>query len=315
MKLEIPLLTSAIIGFWGAEAAPLTSTASQQAIEWSVSYQGHTIFEYSFAPQKFKPYVKVLATVDGFNLLRDAPSDHLHHHALMYGIKVNGINFWEEVSGSGIQKPVNTDAPKFDTNPQGQPRATLHQTVHWLSPADAWLPDTTKLALLVEERTLKLTVNEKSREVALEWESVFTVGTKTNEVGLTGSSYHGLGMRFVQTLDPLARHFNADGPPDLSNGKQDVSPHRWASVSFEPAGHPATIAVLGDPNNTRGNPKFFTMLTPFAYLSATQGLDKEPLIYHTGQQFSLRYLVVVYPELKSPASLDARGQSWSNPPP
>ena len=37
--------------------------------------------------------------VTGENLLRDAPHDHLHHHALMYGIRVNGVNFWEETPG------------------------------------------------------------------------------------------------------------------------------------------------------------------------------------------------------------------------
>jgi hypothetical protein len=50
-------------------------------------------------------------------------------------------------------------------------------------------------------------------------------------------------------------------------------------VSFDAPGHPATIALAGHPANARGDATYFSMLTPFAYLSATQALDKEPLSY------------------------------------
>ena len=52
------------------------------------------------------------------------------------------------------------------------------------------------------------------------------------------------------------------------------------------------------------------MNTPFAYLSATQGLDKEPLVYRTGDKFTLRFLVLLYPELKSANALSSRVKRW-----
>ncbi len=76
----------------GLECAPISETSA-----WKIAYQGKPVLVYAFNPQKFKPYVKELRTIQGDNILRDAPFDHLHHHALMYAIRVNGINFWKKL--------------------------------------------------------------------------------------------------------------------------------------------------------------------------------------------------------------------------
>jgi hypothetical protein len=301
-----------------AAAATLSFETSEEATAWSVLYGQQKVFVYSFAPQKFKPYVKEFSPLGGENILRDAPFDHLHHHALMYGIRVNGINFWEEVSGNGVQKVIRTSRPVCtEGGADGQAEAKFEQVLHWVAPQDAFLPDTAPVALLVERRALVLTVNPARQEVALEWKSRFEVGGKTNTVTLGGATYHGLGIRFRQDLDKLAAHRlagTADVPAgivlDLANSRQDLSKAPWAAVSFDVPGHPATIALAGHPANARGDAVFFSMLTAFPYLSATQGLDKEPLIYHRGDQFELDYLVLVYPEAKPSETLRGRVEAW-----
>ena len=289
---------------------PLQVQQHTAAAAWSVQHRGHTLFTYAFAPGKFKPYVQEMATVEGFNILRDAPFDHLHHHALMFAIRVNGINFWEEVPGCGVQKPVQTADPKVGVSPAGLPQASLTQVLHWLAPQDAFQPDTTARALLVERRTLTLTVDEPRREVALQWRSEFEVGQATNEVTLGGANYYGLGARFLQELDPIAAHFTATGPLDLANNRQDVSQHPWAAVAFDRAGTPVTFAMFGAPKNTGGAPWFFSMKTPFAYLSATQRLDQQPLKCVRGDRFQLDYLVVVQSGIAGKDQLEARYQRW-----
>jgi hypothetical protein len=166
------------------------------------------------------------------------------------------------------------------------------------------------VALLVEHRTLVLTIDPKNEEVALEWKSQFEVGPTTNTVVLSGANYHGLGMRFLQELDPLAIHSVAGTRPDLSNNRQDVSAAPWEAVSFNAPGSPATIALAGHPSNTRGDATYFSMLTPFAYLSATQALDKEPLTYHSGDKWQLNYLVLLYPEAQPSAVLRQYVEAW-----
>ena len=294
-----------------AAEQPLSLEPTTQTTEWNVNFHGRKVLGYAFAPGKFKPYVKSLATIKGDNLLRDAPFDHLHHHALMYGIRVNGLNFWEETPGCGVQKPVQTAPPEITLDAAGLPTAILRQTIHWLAPADAYIPDTTKLALLIEQRTLTLTINEPRQEVALQWSSAFEVGPRTNEVTLTGANYHGLGLRFLQELDALAAHLNSTGAPDLSGGKQDVSQAKWGAVSFARPANPLTVVLFGHPANVRGDAWFFTMRQAFPYLAATQHLDQEPLVYRTGDKFAVNYLVAVYPELKSAEDLNQRGQQWA----
>jgi hypothetical protein len=301
-----------------ATAAALRLDTTEEATAWSLFYGDQKVFVYSFAPQKFKPYVKELSPLGGENILRDAPFDHLHHHALMYGIRVNGINFWEEVSGNGVQKVIRTSRPVCsEAGPDGQAQAKFEQLLHWAAPQDAFLPDTSRTALLVEHRALVLTVTPAQREVALEWKSSFEVGGKTNTVTLAGANYHGLGMRFRQDYDKLAVHRLGGAPDaplgagvDLANSRQDVSKAPWAAVSFDAPGNPATIALAGHPDNARGDAAYFSMLTAFPYLSATQGLDKEPLVYHAGERFELSYLVLVYPEAKPSETLRRRVEAW-----
>jgi hypothetical protein len=296
----------------GRAAEGLSASESKgRPTEWTLSYGGRPVLTYAFDPQQYKPYIKALYTPNGVGVLRDAPGDHLHHHGLMYGIKVNGINFWEETAGCGVEKVVEWRAPETGGNKAGLPQARIVQTLFWLAPEDAFLPNSNAPALLIEQRTLTLVVNPARRETAVEWKSHFRVGSKTNTVTLTGANYHGLGMRFLEELDPVAEHFTETGKPDLSGRKQDVSAHEWEAVYFELPGKAATIALFSSPNNARGRARFFAMKTPFAYLSATQGLDTEPLVYRAGEEFELCYLVTLYPERKTPAELAERNRQWN----
>jgi hypothetical protein len=70
------------------------------------------------------------------------------------------------------------------------------------------------------------------------------------------------------------------------------------------------LVMFGSPDNARGSPAFFTMLDPFAYLSATQGLDKQPLQYAARDKFSLSYLLTVYSANKSPGFIQGRCERW-----
>jgi hypothetical protein len=191
-----------------AAAQPLQAESSAHPARWTFSWQGKPVMVYASAPYQYKPYVQALHTTRGDNVLRDAPFDHLHHHALMYGIKVNDVNFWEEASGSGVQRVVKTDPPALGQSGAGRPQAVLRQELVWVPAADAFLPLTNCNPLLREQRTLTLTIDAKTSEVALLWHSKFTAGSRSNHIVLSGSSYHGLGMRFLQELDSVAVHIS-----------------------------------------------------------------------------------------------------------
>ncbi len=311
MKYFKPITASTFLAlcFWTtvATAQPLRFEHNDRASEWDIYYGTNKVLVYAFDPVKFKPYVKELWTLSGYNVLRDAPSDHLHHHGLMYAIRVNGLNFWEETPGNGVQKTVQSWPPQLVLSADGKPQARLTQVLHWLKPDDAFLPDTSAAALLIEHRTLTVTIDAQAKEVSLQWQAEFEVGGRTNQVRLTGSNYNGLGLRFRAALDSLALHNVGGKIVNVSNSRQDLTQAPWAAITFDQADNPVTLAIAGDHSNRRSDPVFFSMKTPFAYLSATQGLDREPLVYERGEKFTLRYL---YPEVKSTDFLDQRVKRW-----
>jgi len=309
VALTLLLAAPGFVQHVAAAGLAVTESASRPT-EWTLAYEGKTVMVYAFDPQKFKPYVKALSSPDGHEVLRDSPFDHLHHHALMYGIRVNGVNFWEETAGCGVQKVVECPPPVAEPGRGGLQQARVTQLLYWLAPEDAFLPNTNAQPLLIERRTLVLTIDPARHETALHWHSAFEVGSKTNQVTLGGANYHGLGMRFLKELDPVAVHLAPEGPLDLANNRQEVTPHPWEAVLFDLPGKTATIALFGAESNARGNAHYFAMKTPFAYLSATQHLDQEPLVYRHGEHFELSYLITLCSGLKTAESLTERSRQW-----
>ncbi len=277
-------------------------------LEWH--FKGRKLLTYAFASNQFKPYVQELFTLAGDNVLRDAPADHLHHHGLMYAIRINGVNFWEEVDQPGHQRHVTLLGHRTGRSRDGLPQARFTELIHWL-PSGASVTRTAKRnAFLVERRTLELTVNEARQEVALAWHSEFEVGGRTNRVQLQGTDYNGLGLRLPANWDRVARHQNSEAAPYLTQGQRDVFPARWGSVAHEWDGRAAQVLLGARPTGQAGTNTFFSMTQPFTYLAATQGLDRAPLEYRSGDRFVLDYLVLAYPVVHSPAELEARHELW-----
>jgi hypothetical protein len=277
-----------------------------------ILHEQRTVLTYPFATNLFKPYVRELITLDGVDLLRDAPADHLHHHGLMYGIKVNDINFWEEAPHAGRQVPQADLVRDVKKLSDGRSLAQFTQVLHWVSSTNAGVPDTTPVALLIEKRTIGLTIQAASERLYLEWRSEFTVGPGTPLVTLTGSSYHGLGIRFRADFDGVAERFNSEALPYPEDGLQGVLPTRWMAVSHVVAGRPYTLTLFQHPANP-GQLRFFSMQKAFTYLSATQGLDEAPLIYRAGDRWTIRHLLLVSPGRLSQEQLDRQYESFAQP--
>jgi hypothetical protein len=276
-----------------------------------VTYKGRPLLVYAFAGNQFKPYVKELYTLQGDNVVVDAPPDHLHHHGLMYAIRVNGNNFWEERDQPGYEKSFSLLPPQSGRSASGLPQAWFTQVVLWVPYKDVAVADPRSVALLVESRTLTLTVDEALQEVALDWHADFKVGAGAPTVTLAGANYHGLGLRLPAAFNLVAQHQNSQNAPPTNRGGE-VTPARWSSVSHRLNDHDITVAVFGHPETDGKLPMFFTMVQPFTYLSVTQGLDKATRQYSAGDKFSLDYRVVSYTEHRNPEFLQKRYSTWND---
>ena len=291
-------------------AAKLSEVIDLEKGELRWLYQGRPLLVYAFAADQFKPYVRALYTLRGENILRDAPADHLHHHGLMYAIRLNGVNFWEERESPGIEKSIRIVPQKVGRGQGGLPEASFTQLIHWVAFTNREVADSTPSAFLIENRTLTLTVDERAGEVALVWDARFEVGKYTPKLQLHGANYNGLGLRLPESFNQVARFANSGNAPYTGNNTQNVIPADWTTASGAMEGRDVMVTLFGHSDNPAGRGRFFTMTEPFAYLAVTQGLDEKPLEYHAGDQFRLRYLLTVYSENKPREFIAQRAESW-----
>lgn len=275
-----------------------------------LKYQGRPVLVYAFHTNQFKPYVRELYTLRGDNILLDAPSDHLHHHGLMFAVRVNGANFWEENNQPGFQKPIGPVSTRIERLPNGGAKASFSHKLHWISWTNRTDSPTDAIALLIERRTVTVAIDEEQKETSLAWRAEFEVGPAAAQVVLTGTAYHGLGLRLAESFNGVATHFNSANAPYPTGGTGDVISAQWSAIGHRIEARDITVAFFGKPLASGAQPSFFTMVRPFTYLSITQGLDRAPLEFSSGSKFHLEYLLALYPQRKSPEYLQRRFEAW-----
>lgn len=291
-----------------SRSAPVfTMEMREDTHELELTYEGRRLLVYQANAAPCKPYVKELYSLDGVNVLLDAPSDHLHHHGLMYGVVVNGVNYWEEKPDCGYQRPGRELVRTVARRKEGRQTAEFGQDVYWVPGKET--RGYLAAAVLVERRRITVAVDETSREVAVEWTSDFTVNSPSDKVKLSGAGYHGLGLRLTEAFDHTARRRNAAGAAYTKEATWDVTPTRWESMTQDVGGSPLSVTMFSDPANA-GVARSFSMLNAFAYLSGTQGLEADPIEVPAGGKFRLRYLVTVQRGEPDAAALNGRLARW-----
>ena len=281
-----------ILTGWIAVSGPLTFGQSslsividENAVRVLEGKAGVMRYRYGDAP--YKPYMQALCTPGGVNVLRDAPHDHLHHHALMYAIKVDGVNFWEEHQAPGRQRHVRFVDPKI-VKDGDRSKAVFTEQVEWEDPK-------TKKVLLLEERTMAVMREKKMGATVLNWQVKFSLPKAKGSATLTGSHYHGLGMRFLESMDKGGKFFTTeDKKGETVRGTEQLTRSGWCAYTAKANGKPVTVAMFDHPQNVRHPAWWFTMTKPFAYLSATLNMHREPLPVVSGKPLILNYGVVLW---------------------
>jgi hypothetical protein len=264
---------------------PLRITMSDDAL--SVYSGSNAVLRYRYRNVPFKPCVQQLFSPAGVNILRDAPADHLHHHALMFAVTVDGVNFWEEQAAPGRQLHREFDDVRVNKR-DDTAFAGFTEHVDWLNPA-------TKELLLEERRTVEVLDLNEPDVTLLTWRSAFTLAEGKESAAITGAHYHGLGMRFVQSMDNGGEFRNADGKAGtVFRGDERLVRSKWCAYSAKADGRDVTVVMFDHPDNERHPATWFTMTAPFAYLSATLNLHEEPLMVVASKPVILRYGVALW---------------------
>jgi methane monooxygenase PmoA-like len=307
--VALPLVSAT----WGEEQVAgkrLEIIRNQQSV--SVRQGDRLLLEYRYDGVSHKPYVARLTSLSGINVLRDAPFDHLHHHALMFAWRINGVNFWEEVAGSGREVHDQWRELRIATSKAGEKdgeelseRAILRELLLWTGPnGDVFLE---------EDRILTIPETAANEPCVITWQSTFTVAADAADAVITGSNYNGLGMRFLEPMDKGGHFQNEAGGNEVEGTKEQ--PAKWCSYTAAVSDQqPVTVVMFDARSNARHPARWYTMDQPFAYLAATLGLHVEPLQIPAGQQLTLRYGISVMDGVIDRETLNRAYARWQQQP-
>lgn len=250
----------------------------------------------------FKPYIKELHTPAGIQILRDSPPDHVHHRGAMFGLFVDGVDFWTEREVSGRQERVALNWASAGAN-DGRGLSGWTEKLHWIGPGAS-------KPLAVETRSIFSTDGAADARL-VDWRSRLEPGPQREVITLTGTHYDGLGLRFVASMDGSGEFLYADGEPGpVVRGAERVTRTRWAAYTAPVDGKPVTVALFGDPDNPRAPAGMFTMPRPFAYLSATPNVWKKPMQVKRGEPVELHYAIALWDGKAPRAAIDRLYQQW-----
>ena len=270
----------------------------------TVSAGGRQVLEYRQVPSPFKPYASKLFSPAGVQILRDSPGDHKHHHALMFALAADGVNFWEEAEGVGAENPRSLRLLECDVR-SGMQHAGFTQGLEWVNRRE-------NRVILEEQRTIEVLDAADFKATLLSWNSRLKPAADRDSVPLTGSHYFGLGMRFIESMDSGGRFFCADGlDGEVVRGSERLTATRWCAYEAPAGDQKVSVAVFDHPSNPRHPARMFTMTTPFAYLAATLNLWKEPLTLKRDAPLELVYGVAVWDGTVDPAQIEAVYWRWA----
>lgn len=268
---------------------------AQDASNLTFSAGDRPVLTYRHAGYPFKPYVAQLCTPAGIAVLRDSPSDHKHHHGLMFAVEAEGVDFWGEFPGRGCGQQRQTQWAATATG--------LTQELDWAG--------TNGVALIHERRSLRLHAAADVPATLVTWRTILETAPGRDSVTLGGHHYYGLGARFVTSLDKVATFQNAAGAAGESvRGDERLTAARWCAITGLVDGKPITCALFDHPQNLRHPSRMFTMDQPFAYLAATLNLWKEPFVLKAGQPLRLCYGIALCDGATPAAELEQLYQRW-----
>jgi len=293
------ILAASLAAPWPGPAQTLTVTKDDRTIR--VAAPACPVAEYVYRESPLKPYLSKWYTPAGVQVLRDSPADHKHHHALMFAIGIDGVDFWGEIKGCGRQAYRQLEGPR-EYAIGGMPTAEFAERLDWLA-ADG-------KPLAAERRTISIVLGKDLPTRLLVWRTRLEAAPGRASVKLWGRDYFGLGARFVQSMDNKTRFVFPKGVKEESAKGHTLTQARWCACVGPADGKTITLAMFDHPANARHPARFFYMNKSFAYVSATLGLGQQPLELKAGQPLELCYGVGLWDGEAAAAQVEALYDRW-----
>lgn len=215
----------------------------------------------------FKQFLHPLVTPRGATVSLSVPHDHRHHKGLMYALRADTVNFWEEVETEGSAVGIQVHNGFDNVTAEGE-TVGFTAAITWKSQADDTI-------LFKELRTVTCTNVDTQSGFRWTWEThleaiqdVHLIQSEWSHKRPDGNliNYHGLGIRLCRSFGATGGHqIRIDGRSVPVEDALGTKPQDITFVgSLDGAWPPdrAGIAIEQDQNNT-----LFIMESPFAYIS------------------------------------------------
>jgi hypothetical protein len=157
---------------------------------------------------EFKPHFHPLRTPRGHGVTSASPHDHKHHKGLMYALRAEDVNFWEEVGTLPAEVPGVQRHLAFEEVVSRGPQVGFAQTLRWVARDGS-------LSSFDETRRITCRHDPASRAFVWRWQVRLTALRPLHLVqsqwshGLADGSrvnYHGLGIRFRRDFGGMTRN-------------------------------------------------------------------------------------------------------------
>jgi hypothetical protein len=287
-----------------AQAKPALSWHQSKDDTFTLMHQQQPMLRFHASDELTKPFFHPVRPMGGPVVTEARPKDHRWHYGLWFAWKlINGVNYWEEGQAAG-QPAGQTNWRSFQltTDPAGQ--ATLEGKLTY-RPGDG-------TPVLIETRRIVIHPPKQNGRYAIDWHATFTARQKVTldrtpppgvEGGKSWGGYAGLSVRLNNALTDR-RIITPDGPLSLKGGRSRV--RRIAmDYSGEVEGEAVGMAMLEHPANPRFPTPWYAIAgEPMSFFNAAV-LNDRPMTLEAGEQWTLRYRLVVHNGRWSPATLRA----------
>jgi hypothetical protein len=272
----------------------------------------NVLWQFSFDPQKGKPFFHPLTVAGGPALTNFKPADHPWHYGLWFSWKyINHVNYWEEDRTTGrAEGATRWSAPAIETQPDGSARIRFDVT--YVNPSNR--------VDMTENRELKISLPQADGSYAIDWHAHFTAG-KAGAVldrtpllgepdGKVNGGYAGLGIRMaglpltmsVVCTTGAVTHFESDR----------ARPNAAAVGCNFNEGPKAVggVAIFSDPANAGENPPWYLINSEQMRFACAAILAPKPLKLAPDKRMDLRYRVAVQPRAWTTNALQTAYTTW-----
>ena len=309
------LLLVQFVPAWATDAAGPKHRYDWRQTDSSLALlnNGRVVWQFNFDNEQPRPYFHPVCLTDGTELTWHRPPDHPWHYGLWFSWKfINGLNYWEEDSNTGLPEG-RTKIKNVEVTIKSDYSAAITMQLSYHPPSQ---PE-----VLAELCRIRLSKPDKDGRYYINWTNRFSAGAadvlldRTPIMGEQGGQswggYAGLSVRIAKDT--------SDWHLIDSEGRKDLEGHgkkaRWMNFASRAAGSKDfSIAIFDHPDNLRHPSPGFVIMdskVPFGYFSPALLFNK-PYTLPGRQSFSLKYRIMIQPGRAQKNLLEAEWKSFSD---